>query len=138
MRSRDDARHRSNPNRASAFSYKGPGSIQSPDHCAGEFDLTCEECGELNTHEFRSPDDLLHALQVAAFEMDRGALKRIEAEDLSGAEQEALDSAFATSAVPGSVRYRFECAVCGDRFELLADMEEGTGGWTRETKGPAQ
>jgi hypothetical protein len=92
----------------------------------------CEECGELNTHEFRSADDLVHAVQVAAAEVDRGALRRIQMEDLTASEQEALASVFASDALPGALRYRFQCTVCGDRFELLADMEEGTGRWTRE------
>jgi hypothetical protein len=97
-----------------------------------ETDLPCDECAELRTHEFRSPDDLLHALQLAALEVDRGVLARILVEDLSGAEREALESAFATHALPGALRYRFRCTVCGDRFELTADTASGAGGWTRE------
>jgi hypothetical protein len=97
-----------------------------------ESPLPCVECAELRTHEFRSSDDLLHALQLAALEVDRGVLSRVLVEDLSGPEQEALDSAFATRAIPGALRYRFKCAVCGDRFELIADTAQGTGGWTRE------
>jgi hypothetical protein len=112
-------RHQPNPKSASASSYKG-------------IDLPCVECAELRTHEFRSSDDLLHALQLAALEVDRGVLSRVLVEDLSGPEQEALDSAFATRAIPGALRYRFKCTVCGDRFELIADTEQGTGGWTRE------
>jgi hypothetical protein len=94
--------------------------------------LPCDECAELRTHEFRSPDDLLHALQLAALEVDRGVLARGATEVLSGAEHEALESAFASSALPGALRYRFKCTVCGDRFELVADTQSGAGGWTRE------
>ena len=94
--------------------------------------MTCEECRELHTHEFRSSDDLLHALQVAAMEVDRGVLARIGREALTVSEQEALDSALVSEALPGSVRYRFQCNVCGDRFELYADTWQGRGGWTRE------
>ncbi|MGZ5042341.1 MAG: hypothetical protein ACXWBQ_16490, partial [Usitatibacter sp.] len=61
--------------------------------------LRCEECGDLNTHAFRSADDMVHAVQVAAAEVDRGALRRIERESLSASEQEALDSAFASDAL---------------------------------------
>lgn len=92
----------------------------------------CEECGDLNTHEFRGADDLVHAVQTAAAEIDRGVLRRVEARDLSDAEREALDSALASDALPGALRYRFQCTVCGDRFELVADMSEGSGKWTRE------
>ena len=112
-------RHRSNPKWTSATAYK-------------EFDLPCDECAELHTHQFRSPDDLLHAIRLAAIEVDRGVLSRVLAEELSGPEHEALESAFATNALPGVVRYRFKCTVCGDRFELIADTANGAGGWTRE------
>ena len=94
--------------------------------------MTCEECRALQTHEFRSPDDLLHALQVAAAEVDRGVLARIQREALTVPEQEALESAFVSEALPDTVRYRFQCNVCGDRFELYADTYHGRGGWTRE------
>ena len=96
--------------------------------------MTCEECRDLQTHEFRSPADLLHAVQVAAAEVDRGALSRVHVEDLTPPELEALDSMFATNALPDMVRYRFKCTVCGDRFELLAATGEGKGGWTREER----
>jgi len=119
VRARGGGRHQPNPKFASAPSYK-------------EFDLPCDECAELNTHRFRSPDDLLHAIRLAAIEVDRGVLSRILAEELSGPEHEALESAFATHALPGVVRYRFKCTVCGDRFELVADTGNGAGGWTRE------
>ena len=97
--------------------------------------MPCDECAELQTHQFRSPDDLLHAIRLAAIEVDRGALSRILAEELSGPEHEALESAFASNALPGVVRYRFKCTVCGDRFELIADTANGAGGWTREGEG---
>jgi hypothetical protein len=96
--------------------------------------VTCEECRELQTHVFRSPDDLLHALRVAAAEVDRGALVRIDREELSGIEQQALDSVFASEALPDAVRYRFKCAVCGDLFELSAETYRGAGGWTRQER----
>ena len=111
--------HQSNPKLASAPSYK-------------EIDLPCDECAELHTHQFRTPDDLLHAIRLAAIEVDRGVLSRIPAEELSGPEHEALESAFASHALPGVLRYRFKCTVCGDRFELVADTGNGAGGWTRE------
>ena len=97
----------------------------------------CEECRALQAHEFRSADDMVHALQVAAAEMDRGVLTRVHDERLGAAEQEALASAHAAEALPGTVRYRFRCAVCGDGFELWADNGEGTGAWTREAAKPA-
>jgi hypothetical protein len=94
--------------------------------------VPCDECRDLNTHEFRSADDLLHALQTAAAEVDRGALRRIQAEEMTLPEEEALASALATEALPVMVRYRFQCTVCGDRFELAADTSGGKGGWTRQ------
>lgn len=92
----------------------------------------CDECRELVTHAFRGPDDLLHALQLAAMETDRGVLKRLDARDLTNAEREALDSALDASASPDAIRLRFQCALCGSRFELLGDMGNGSGTWTRE------
>src|SRR5258708_8559764 len=103
-------RHQPNPKWTSASSYMRE-----------KIDLPCAECGELHTHRFRSPDDLLHAIRLATLEVDRGVLSRLLAEELSGAEHEALESAFATNALPGIVRYRFKSTVCGDRFELIAD-----------------
>ena len=93
--------------------------------------MTCEECKDLNTHEFRSAGDLVHAVQVAATEMDRGVLERIDRPDLSVAEQEALYSAFDAGSRPGAVLLKLRCTVCGDLFELAGDPEEGTGRWTR-------
>jgi hypothetical protein len=93
--------------------------------------MTCEECRELTTHEFRSTDDLVHAVRLAAEEVDRGVLRRVTSERLAAAEQEALDSSLDSGALPNSVRYRFRCEVCGDHFTLHADTSTGQGGWTR-------
>jgi len=93
--------------------------------------MSCDECRELQTHAFRTPSDLVHAFQVAAAEMERGVLRRTQAAEHSVAEQQALDSIRSAGAVPGAVVYRFECSVCGDRFELAAEIDQGTGGWTR-------
>lgn len=98
--------------------------------------MSCEECRELQSHQFRSPDDLLHALQVAAAEVDRGVLGRVHVEELGTAEQEAMQSIFASRSLPGSVRYRFRCTVCGDLFELWADTSDGSGAWTRQEATP--
>ena len=98
--------------------------------------MSCEECRDLQSHEFRTPDDLLHALQVAAAEVDRGVLARVQLEELSAAEQEAMQSVFAARSVPNTVRYRFRCTVCGDLFELWADTSDGSGAWTRQEKTP--
>ena len=94
--------------------------------------MSCAECGELSTHDFRSPDDLIHALRLAAEEANRGVLEPIEERTPRAAEQEAIYSALDSGAMPGAVRYRFLCTTCGDRFTLAADMRDGTGSWTRE------
>lgn len=95
--------------------------------------VACAECRDLSTHDFRTPDDLIHALRVAAEEMNRGVLARIDGAGQSSiAEHEALDSALAAGAMPGRVRYGFRCAICGDRFSLEADMATGAGRWARE------
>jgi hypothetical protein len=95
--------------------------------------MPCAECRELSTHTFRSPDDLIHALRLAAEEADRGVLRAIDEKAAPGAaEQEALYSALRSGALPGAVCYRFSCVGCGDRFTLGADMRAGTGSWTRE------
>ena len=95
--------------------------------------MACDECRDLTTHAFRTPDDLIHALRVAAEEMSRGVLSRVGLEAAPGtAEREALDSALASGALPGKLRYRFRCEVCGDRFSLEGDTAEGSGAWTRE------
>ena len=94
--------------------------------------MSCEECRELSTHAFRSPDDLVHAVRLAAEEVDRGVLVRAGVPTLESAAQEALDSSLDSGALPGRIRYRFRCAVCGDHFTLEADTATGDGGWTRE------
>ena len=96
--------------------------------------MPCEECRDLQSHEFRSPTDLVHAFQVAAAEMERGVLRRLQVESRSVREEEAVYSALHADALPGSMRYRFECTVCGDRFELWGDTATGEGGWTREAR----
>lgn len=94
--------------------------------------MPCEECRELSTHTFRSPDDLLHAVRLATEEMDRGVLSRVAAEPLGTYAREALESSLESGALPNVVRYRFRCEVCGDLFTLHADTGSGAGGWTRE------
>lgn len=94
--------------------------------------MSCEECRELSTHAFRSPDDLIHAIRLASEEVNRGVLSRVAARPLAQAEQEALDSSLDSGAMPNAVRYRFRCEVCGDHFTLVADTRDGVGGWTRE------
>lgn len=94
--------------------------------------MACEECRELSTHVFRSMDDLVHAVRLAAEETDRGVLARVAAEPLSAPAQEALDSSLASGALPNTLRYRFRCTVCGDLFTLQGDVRTGEGGWTRE------
>jgi hypothetical protein len=94
--------------------------------------MPCEECRELSTHAFRSTDDLIHAVRLAAEEVDRGVLSRVATPSLTAADQEALDSVVAGGAIPGNVRYRFRCEVCGDHFTLQADTNTGQGGWTRD------
>ena len=96
--------------------------------------MACDECRDLGTHEFRSTEDLVHALRTASAEVERGVLAPLREKDLAAHEEEALYSALDADAVPGVVRYRFECRVCGDRFELWADTGNGGGGWTRESK----
>ncbi len=93
--------------------------------------MACDECRELNTHAFRDQADLIHALQVAALEVDRGALEQVRAVDRAIPEDEALRSAISAGALPDTLVYRFKCAVCGDAFELNADTYHGGGGWTR-------
>lgn len=94
--------------------------------------MPCEECRELTTHTFRSPDDLLHAVRLATEEVDRGVLSRVNSRELGPAERQALDSSLESGALPGTVRFQFRCEVCGDLFTLHADTETGQGGWTRE------
>lgn len=95
--------------------------------------MACEECRELPAHEFRSSDDLINALRVAAEEANRGVLEPLRESAPPGvAEEEALYSALESGALPGKVRYRFRCTSCGDTFALEADMASGEGSWTRE------
>ncbi len=97
--------------------------------------MSCAECRELSTHTFRSPDDLIHALRLAAEEMNRGVLSRVgETAQPGTAEGDALESGLAIGALPQLVQYRFRCEVCGDHFSLTADMSQGLGGWTREAE----
>lgn len=96
--------------------------------------MSCEECRALQSHEFRSADDLVHAVQTAAGEVDRGVLRRVRIEERTHRVSEALDAALAASAVPGQFRYWFECTVCGDGFELIGDTAGETGHWSRLPK----
>lgn len=96
--------------------------------------MPCEECRELTSHAFRSAEDLIHAVRLAAEEVDRGVLCRLTASRLASNEQEALDSSLASGALPNSVSYQFRCVVCADRFTLLGDTSSGLGSWTRETE----
>ena len=100
-------------------------------------EMTCEECRDLQTHTFRSPADLLHALQVAAAEVDRGVLIRVNRDELTDVERDALESVLVSEALPDNVRYRFKCSVCGDLFELNAETYGGRGGWTRQERSDA-
>ena len=94
--------------------------------------MACEECRELSTHTFRSADDLIHALRLAAEEVNRGVLSRLGDRISSDSADDALRSALASGALPDAVRYRFRCELCGDRFTLTGDTSDGSGGWTRE------
>ena len=78
--------------------------------------MSCDECRDLSTHTFRTADDLIHALRLAAEEVNRGVLGRVEG---------GVSSRRA-------VHYRFRCELCGDRFTLTGDTSDGSGGWTRE------
>jgi len=96
--------------------------------------MPCDECRELSTHVFRSADDLIDALRVAAQEVDRGVLERLATQTREPAEEEARASALALGALPALVHYRFRCQVCEDGFTLVGDTRDGSGGWTREEK----
>ena len=98
--------------------------------------MPCEECRELSSHAFRSPDDLIHALRLATVEMNRGVLARDDGVVLRDSEQEALESSIASGAMPRELTYRFRCQVCGDRFVLSGDPETGDGAWMREGEEP--
>lgn len=99
--------------------------------------MSCEECRELSTHAFRTAEDLIHAIRLAAEEVDRGVLSRVTTRGLAANEQEALDSSLASGALPNRVSYRFRCVVCGDHFSLLGDTGSGLGTWTRESESDA-
>lgn len=94
--------------------------------------MACDECRELSSHEFRSAEDLIHAVRLAAEEVNRGVLCRVPEEALGDAAQEALDSSLSSGALPDALSYGFQCTVCGDRFRLSADTRSGSGTWTRE------
>ena len=94
--------------------------------------MPCEECRDLATHTFRSADDLIHALRLAAEEMNRGVLSRVGDRSLSRSADEALGSALRSGAMPEVVHYRVRCELCGDHFSLTGDTAGGKGGWTRE------
>ena len=96
--------------------------------------MSCEECRQLQSHEFRSIDDLVHAVQTAAAEVDRGVLRRVRTEERTHRVSEAVDAALASNAVPGRIHFWFECTVCGDGFELLGDTNTGAGHWSRLQK----
>ena len=93
--------------------------------------MPCEECRALNTHRFNSHTDLVHALQVAAGEVDRGVLVPVLKTDRTIPEQVAIASALESGMFPDAVLYRFKCTVCGDAFELAADTSLGNGEWKR-------
>jgi hypothetical protein len=98
--------------------------------------MACDECRALSTHAFRTVDDLVHAVRLAAEETDRGVLSRIAEPELTQAAREALDSSLASGALPNTIRYRFRCEICGDTFTLHADTRSGEGGWTRDGESP--
>ena len=93
--------------------------------------MPCDECRELHTHRLNSRTDLVNALQVAAGEVDRGVLKPMAVEERTVPEEMAIGSALRAGALPGVVRYRFKCTLCGDDFELSADTNDGHGEWRR-------
>jgi hypothetical protein len=99
--------------------------------------MDCDECRELTTHTFRSPDDLIRAVRLAAEEVDRGVLRRIGVDTPGAAEQEALASVLECGSLPDAIRYRFACEVCGAAFTLYADTSHGHGGWLRDADAPA-
>ena len=56
--------------------------------------MACEECASLVSHEFRTADDLIHALRLAAEEANRGVLAPVPERGAPWvAEQEAIYSA---------------------------------------------
>ena len=99
--------------------------------------MPCNECRELSTHVFRTEDDLIEALRVAAQETDRGVLERVATTTREPAEEEALASALEHGAMPALIEYRFRCQLCGDGFTLVGNTRDGSGGWTRDETEPA-
>lgn len=99
--------------------------------------MACEECRDLGTHLFRTPDDLVHALRHASAEVERGVLEPLNTTERGDPEEEALRSVRESHVLPEAIRYRFRCTVCGDRFELAGDPHDGSGSWTREGEGAA-
>jgi hypothetical protein len=91
----------------------------------------CEECRDLQTHRFATGADLVHAVQTAASEMERGVLVREAMESRTAAEEDAVYSAMDAGATPTTILYRFRCSVCGDRFTLTGNTETGEGEWIR-------
>ena len=87
--------------------------------------MPCDECRPLVSHAFRTPDDLIHALRLAAEEVNRGVLERDDGVLLRESEREAVESSLASGALPNRVNYQFRCALCGDRFTLEADPQTG-------------
>lgn len=94
--------------------------------------MPCNECQALTSHAFRTADDLVNAVRLAAEEVDRGVLARADVRSLAPHEQEALDSSIASGALPNRLHYRFRCEVCGDLFTLEADTATGAGTWLRD------
>lgn len=94
--------------------------------------MPCIECRDLTSHAFRTADDLINAVRLAAEEVDRGVLARAEVRSLAPHEQEALDSSIASGALPSRVHYRFRCETCFDLFTLEAETNTGTGSWLRD------
>lgn len=93
--------------------------------------MSCAECAELRTHAFATHADLVHAVQTAAQEMERGVLERVTLAERSVAEERAVYSAMEAGEHPVTIRYGFRCTVCGDRFSLSADTAAGEGSWIR-------
>ena len=93
--------------------------------------MACEECRDLKTHAFRSSEDLVHAVQTAAAEIERGVLRRVQPKEYTVREREAIDSAAEAGEIPGRIDYSFECTICGDAFTLVGDTASGEGSWIR-------
>ena len=93
--------------------------------------MSCEECRDLATHAFASHADLVHAVQTAAQELERGVLERVAIPERSVSEERAVYSAMDAGEHPVTIRYAFRCTVCGDRFALEGDTTSGEGRWTR-------